>query len=130
MLASMSGVTRQEWPSSLYGSGLRLLECAPPTREGPRLFGGSPAACGTRRSRRTASPSSPFASAARFASTSASFKSNTAVFGAGGRSRRVTRRLAAKYPNASREWPWQWVFPATRSYVHAETQQRRRTPCA
>lgn len=22
--------------------------------------------------------------------------------------------LAAKYPNASREWPWQWVFPAAR----------------
>ncbi len=21
--------------------------------------------------------------------------------------------LAAKYPNAGREWPWQWVFPAT-----------------
>ena len=22
--------------------------------------------------------------------------------------------LAVKYPNASREWPWQWVFPAAR----------------
>ncbi len=26
--------------------------------------------------------------------------------------------LARKYPNADREWPWQWVFPATRQYVH------------
>jgi integron integrase len=34
--------------------------------------------------------------------------------------------LERKYPNAPREWPWQWVFPATRTYVHAETQQRRR----
>src|SRR5262249_38936231 len=25
--------------------------------------------------------------------------------------------LARKYPNAGREWPWQWVFPATRMYV-------------
>ena len=25
--------------------------------------------------------------------------------------------LARKYPNAGREWPWQWTFPATRFYV-------------
>jgi site-specific recombinase XerD len=31
-----------------------------------------------------------------------------------------------KYPNAGREWSWQWVFPATRLYVHRETGQRRR----
>jgi integrase len=23
--------------------------------------------------------------------------------------------LGRKYPNAGREWPWQWVFPATRT---------------
>lgn len=34
--------------------------------------------------------------------------------------------LAAKLPNAGREWPWQWVFPATRTYLHPETGQRRR----
>ena len=34
--------------------------------------------------------------------------------------------LARKYPNAGREWAWQWVFPATRIYVHQETGQRRR----
>lgn len=34
--------------------------------------------------------------------------------------------LARKYPNAGREWPWQWVFPATRTYVDRETRQRRR----
>jgi len=34
--------------------------------------------------------------------------------------------LARKYPNAGREWGWQWVFPATRMYVHRETGQRRR----
>ena len=35
-------------------------------------------------------------------------------------------RLHIKYPNAGREWPWQWVFPATRTYLHLETRQRRR----
>jgi integron integrase len=34
--------------------------------------------------------------------------------------------LAIKYPNAAREWGWQWVFPATKHYIHKETGQRRR----
>jgi integron integrase len=34
--------------------------------------------------------------------------------------------LARKYPNAGREWGWQWVFPATRTYVDPLTGQRRR----
>ncbi len=34
--------------------------------------------------------------------------------------------LARKYPNAGREWAWQWVFPATRFYVDGSTGQRRR----
>jgi integron integrase len=34
--------------------------------------------------------------------------------------------LARKYPNAGREWAWQWVFPATRIYVDRETGERRR----
>lgn len=34
--------------------------------------------------------------------------------------------LARKYPAASREWMWQWVFPATRGYVDARTGERRR----
>jgi integron integrase len=34
--------------------------------------------------------------------------------------------LARKYPNAGREWVWQWVFAATRTYVERGTGQRRR----
>ncbi|MCZ7625009.1 MAG: tyrosine-type recombinase/integrase [Candidatus Methylomirabilis sp.] len=34
--------------------------------------------------------------------------------------------LGRKYPNTGRELAWQWVFPATRYYVHVETGQRRR----
>jgi len=34
--------------------------------------------------------------------------------------------LLRKYPNAGREWGWQWVFPATRLYVEPVTGQRRR----
>ena len=34
--------------------------------------------------------------------------------------------LLRKYPNAGREWGWQWVFPATRFYVDRLTGQWRR----
>jgi len=34
--------------------------------------------------------------------------------------------LARKYPRASRDWPWQWVFPATRIYTDCHTGQRHR----
>jgi integrase len=33
--------------------------------------------------------------------------------------------LLRKYPNAGREWPWQWLFPATRIYRDRLTGQRR-----
>ncbi len=34
--------------------------------------------------------------------------------------------LARKYPNADKEWGWQWVFPASSHYVDRETGMRRR----
>jgi integron integrase len=34
--------------------------------------------------------------------------------------------LALKYPNAPREWTWQWIFPATRTYVDPTSQEVRR----
>ena len=34
--------------------------------------------------------------------------------------------LRVKYPNASREWAWQWVFPATRFYSDETNGERRR----
>ena len=34
--------------------------------------------------------------------------------------------LARKYPSASKSWPWQWLFPATRTYEDPESGERRR----
>lgn len=34
--------------------------------------------------------------------------------------------LARKYPSAACDWPWQWVFPATREYRDPENGERRR----
>ena len=34
--------------------------------------------------------------------------------------------LDRKYPGASREWKWQWVFPATRTYTDPDSGEQRR----
>jgi integron integrase len=34
--------------------------------------------------------------------------------------------LERKYPNAGREWPWQWVFPAPQHYADRVTGEKRR----
>jgi integron integrase len=34
--------------------------------------------------------------------------------------------LDRKFPNAAREWPWQWVFPATSRYVDEQGHTERR----
>ncbi len=34
--------------------------------------------------------------------------------------------LERKYPNASKEWGWQWVFPASSHYADRTTGARRR----
>lgn len=34
--------------------------------------------------------------------------------------------MPIKYPVVAREWPWQWLFPATRRYVDGRSGQRRR----
>ena len=35
--------------------------------------------------------------------------------------------LSRKYPGASREWGWQWVFPATRIYTDPRSGERAAT---
>jgi integron integrase len=51
---------------------------------------------------------------------------HAADLGAGRGSVALPGALAMKYPNASREWAWQWVFPATRFYRDDATGEYRR----
>ena len=45
----------------------------------------------------------------------------------GGRGRApLPYALARKYPNADREWGWQWVFPAASHYLDRRTGIERR----
>ena len=47
-------------------------------------------------------------------------------YGAGLGSVELPNALDRKYPNAPKEWGWQWVFPATSHYLIPETGVRRR----
>lgn len=38
----------------------------------------------------------------------------------------LPQALSAKYPNAKREWAWQWVFPASRQYREPSSGDIRR----
>ena len=39
---------------------------------------------------------------------------------------RTANALDRKYPNAGKEWGWQWAFPATSHYTDALTGEKRR----
>ena len=125
VLARMSGVTAL-MAGLLYGSGLRLLECCRLRvqdidfgRHEVLVRGGKGA-----RDRRTMLPArNESVLAAHLAAVQAQHARDLHS-GAGWVE--LPYALALKYPNAGREWPWQWVFPATRQYREPETHQTRR----
>ena len=39
---------------------------------------------------------------------------------------RLSDAIARKYPNADRQWAWQWIFPASSHYVDRRTGIRHR----
>ncbi len=110
----------------LYGSGLRLLECC---RLRVKDVDCARKQLTVRRGkgdkdRATMLPgSTQHALAAQLERVRAQHERDLAA-GAGWVE--VPVALAKKLPNAGREWPWQWVFPATRIYRCRETGQKRR----
>ena len=125
VLTRLDGVWRL-MASLLYGSGLRLLECA-----GLRVkdvdFGGGQLLVRRgkgQKDRATLLPSSLVQQLeAHLAMVRARHELDLRE-GAG--HVELPGALLAKYPNASREWPWQWVFPATRRYIDPVTGEHRR----
>ncbi len=112
--------------SLLYGSGLRLLECVAIRVKDIDFEGGQVMVRRGKgqRDRATILPRSlidPLR--AHLAVTRGRHQADLAE-GAG--RVELAEALAAKYPNAPREWPWQWVFPATRRYVDPQSGEQRR----
>lgn len=112
--------------SLLYGSGLRLLECARlrvkdiDFARGELIIRDGKG----KRDRRTMLPSrliEPLADQLLCAK-----RQHDEDIERGGGHVVLPGAFARKAPSASREWVWQWVFPATRTYVVPSLGLRRR----
>jgi len=110
----------------LYGAGLRLLECAR-LRIKDVDFGANEIVVRAGKGdkdRRTVLPDAVKRPPARHLEKVRAQHEEDRRRGAGWVA--LPAALSRKYPQAGREWPWQWVFPATRHYRDAETGQLRR----
>jgi integron integrase len=110
----------------LYGAGLRLLECAQ-LRVKDVDFAGNQIVVRSgkgAKDRRTMLPAAAKPDLVRHLQRVARQHQRDLAAGAGWVE--LPYALARKYPNAGREWGWQWVFPPTRHYVDTLTGQRRR----
>jgi len=125
LLDGMEGVTAL-MATLLYGSGLRVLECAElrvkdwdfdrhelTVRDGKG-----------RKDRITMLPGRMDAPLQKHLATVREQHQADLAAGAGAVS--LPDALDRKYPGASRDWPWQWLFPASRHYIHGETGEKRR----
>src|SRR5262249_21738630 len=120
VLDNMRGTPRL-MAALLYGSGLRVLQCARLPVEGLRLAASQSLvrAGKGRRARLTLLPAR-----LRRSLTEHLIKVrelHAADLDAGAGHVFLPDALVRKYPNASRTWPWQWVFPATRTYHDAQS---------
>ncbi len=110
----------------MYGSGLRLLECARLrvkdldfSRREITVHDGK-----GRKDRRTMLPAPLVEPLRRHLARMEA--QHAADLKAGHGTVALPGRLWRKYPSAESEWAWQWVFPATRLYTCRVTGRRRR----
>jgi len=110
----------------LYGAGLRVLECARLRVKDVDLASNQIVVRAGKgdRDRVTMLPAAVKASLAQHLELARRQHDRDLARGAGWVE--LPGALMRKYPNAGREWGWQWVFPATRIYVDRVTGQRRR----
>lgn len=125
VLCKLSGATHL-MASLLYGSGLRLVECVT-LRVKDVDFGTGQLTVRRGKGQRDRAALLPQSLVEPLTLHLASVRrQHDADVAKGGGFVELPNALSTKYPNAPREWPWQWVFPATRMYLHPETGERRR----
>ncbi|HEY7729240.1 MAG TPA: integron integrase [Candidatus Eisenbacteria bacterium] len=125
LLGHLHGVPRL-MASLLYGSGLRLLECCR-LRVKDVDFDRREITVRDGKGRKDRVTMLPAGLAAPLAAQIERVRRQHAEdLRAGAGSVELPGALDRKYPRAAWEVGWQWVFPATRFYRHAETGRRRR----
>ena len=112
--------------SLMYGSGLRLLECVELRVKDVDVAAGEIRVRDGkgRKDRVTMLPASVVEPLQRHLQHARALHDRDVTAGRGWVA--LPDALARKYPNAGREWGWQWVFPATRTYVDPATGQHCR----
>jgi integron integrase len=125
VLRALHGVPRL-MACLLYGSGLRLLECCRLRVQDVDFGGNQIVVRGAKgnKDRVTVLPSVVKRDLARHLDAVREQHAHDVESGAGWVE--LPYALARKYPNAGREWVWQWVFPATRFYRDRASGQLRR----
>ena len=125
MLAAMSGIERL-CAGLLYGGGLRLLEVLH-LRLKDVDFAGQQLVVRDGKGRNDGVTLLPTSLQASLRLHLAEVQvQHQADIAAGAGYVELPDALAVKYPSASREWSWQWVFPATRLYTGERSGERRR----
>ena len=125
VLAHLRGTPRI-MATLLYGAGLRLMECAR-LRVKDVDFASNQILVRDgkgQKDRATLLPGTSKADLARHLEAMRQQHQRDLSQGAGWVA--LPGALERKYPNAGREWAWQWVFPVTSCYIDRETGKRRR----
>jgi integron integrase len=125
LLQRLDGVSRL-MACLLYGAGLRVLECCRLRVQDIDFATNQIVVRGGKgdKDRVTMLPAIAKAALTRHLETVQAQHQDDLAAGAGWVE--LPTALLRKYPNAAREWVWQWVFPATRVYRDRLTGQRRR----
>ncbi len=110
----------------LYGSGLRLLECARLRVKDVDFARRQIVVRSGKGDRDRVAPLPMSVVPALRTQLESVGRQHAADLAAGAGWVELPFALATKLPNAGRELAWQWVFPASRQYVDRETRQRRR----
>ncbi len=125
VLTRMEGVPRL-MATLLYGSGLRLLECCL-LRVKDVDFGRNQITVRRGKGDKDRATVLPGAIKAGLSAHLGQVREqHTRDLAKGAGWVELPLALDRKLPNAGREWPWQWVFPATRGCVERESGQCRR----
>ncbi len=124
VLAKMSGVTAL-MAGLLYGSGLRLLECARLRVKDVDFSAGQLIVRNGKGNRDRVTLLPTRLRGPLHAHVEDVRRMHRADLKAGAGYVELPGALLHKYPFAEREWPWQWVFPATRYYRDTRGKLRR-----
>jgi integron integrase len=124
VLARMSGVTAL-MANLLYGSGLRLLECARLRIKDVDFSLGQLVICNGKGNRDRVALLPVSVRGPLHTHLEQVRRIHRSDLKAGAGYVELPSALVHKYPFAEREWPWQWVFPATRQYRDSRGRHRR-----